>query len=60
MIKNIFSFTVILFISGFIISATCQAAEMADKQPALPISIYVSIGAHLDFCQQIGAERVAG
>jgi len=59
MIKNIFSFTIILFISGFIISATCQAAEMADKQPALPISIYVSIGAHLDFCQQIGAERVS-
>ncbi len=57
--KNIFSFTIILFISGFFLSVTCLAVETANKQPELPIPIYVSIGAHLDFCQQIGAERVS-
>jgi len=59
MIKNIFSITIILFISGFITAAACPAAATIDKQPELPIPIYVSIGAHLDFCQQIGAERVS-
>ena len=58
MIKKIFSFTIILFISGFFTSSLCRSTETAGKQTKLPIQIYVSIGAHLDFCQQIGAERV--
>ena len=35
-----------------------EATENAD-QVKLPISIFVSIGAHLDFCREIGAGRVA-
>ncbi len=44
--------------SGFFIGTECQASEPAGKQTKIPIPIYVSIGAHLDFCQQIGADRV--
>ncbi len=33
-------------------------AQSFEPQAKLPISIFVSVGAHLDFCQKIGAERV--
>ena len=34
------------------------AAKTVGAPVKLPISIFVSVGAHLDFCQKIGAERV--
>ena len=58
MIKNIFSFSIILLLSGFLVCTKSPAAAgTADRQAKLPIPIYVSIGAHLDFCQQIGGDR---
>ncbi|MCK5915433.1 MAG: zinc ABC transporter substrate-binding protein [Deltaproteobacteria bacterium] len=53
------SFKLLLFLATVIICAKVSvAAEAPDNQIKLPITVFVSIGAHLDFCQEIGAERV--
>ncbi len=51
-----FSFLIIIFL----VEVTFVAKGVTStNRVQLPISIFVSIGPHLDFCQQIGGDRVA-
>ena len=49
-----------LLITTFLVGGISVAKGVtATSQVQLPISIFVSIGPHLDFCRQIGGDRVA-
>ena len=58
--KKITAVFFILWIIISLIGSPSPAKEISfDKSAQLPIQVFVSIGPHLDFCQQIGGDRIS-
>ncbi len=54
-----FLFVLLLVLISILGWKEAAAANASDQNSPLPISVFVSIGAHLDFCRQIGGNRVS-
>ena len=54
-----FLFVLLLVLISILSWKESPAANASDQSSPSPISVFVSIGAHLDFCRQIGGNRVS-
>ncbi|HIE08024.1 MAG TPA: ABC transporter substrate-binding protein [Desulfarculaceae bacterium] len=54
-----FLFVLMLLLTSILGWKESPAANASDQSSFLPIPVFVSIGAHLDFCRQIGGNRVS-